>query len=109
MTSYDEALALGVALGCILTGLVATALWMQRKRPDTLPVNPDWPEVPETPTPDLLACQCQNCRRIRCVDRRWMPESIVPLPAGCRVSHGLCPSCERRMHAEIDAMTTAAK
>jgi hypothetical protein len=45
MTTYDEALALGFALGVTITGLVATALWMCRDREQgPMNRNEDWPE-----------------------------------------------------------------
>lgn len=109
MNSYDQALSLGFALGCMATGLIATVLWLNREAADKLPSNPDWPENPLRPLPELLATQCQDCRRVRCVDRTWQHEATVPLPTGCRVSHGLCPGCERGRHAEIDAMLPAVK
>lgn len=110
MTTNDTSLIAGIIIGSALTGMIASLLWMQRRKLEAaLPVNPDWPESDERPTADLLACQCAQCRSIRCADRRWLPESLVALPAGCRVSHGLCPKCERAMHAEIDALTPNAK
>lgn len=47
----------------------------------------------EPPTPDLLACQCSGCRRIRCADGAWRREMDVLLPVSCRVSHRLCDLC----------------
>lgn len=47
MNHTDELLALGFALGCLLTGLLATVLWAVRdalQGPMNLPVNQDWPE-----------------------------------------------------------------
>lgn len=56
--------------------------------------------------PDLIASQCAQCRSVRCVDQRWQPAGMVPLPVGCRVSHGLCPVCERAAHAAADQFFT---
>jgi len=58
----------------------------------------------EPPTPDLLACQCSGCRRIRCADMSWKPEMDVPLPMLCRVSHGLCDLCLAKEEAKLDSL-----
>ena len=108
MNSYDEALTLGICIGAAIAGLAALACWMKRDEiQGPLPVNEDWPERPSQPQPELTAGQCMTCRRVRCLGGRWLHEATVTLPAGCRVSHGLCPSCERRAHSEIDAITIA--
>ena len=58
----------------------------------------------EPPTPDLLACQCSVCRRIRCADGAWRPEMDVLLPVSCRVSHRLCDLCLAKEGANLGTL-----
>ena len=50
-------------------------------------------EPAELPKAELIASQCSQCGAVRCTDKRWRAAREVPLPAGCTVSHGLCPVC----------------
>lgn len=54
------------------------------------------------PLPDLIVTKCAQCGVVRCVDQRWLPVALVPLPAAYRISHGLCPACERVAYLELD-------
>lgn len=105
-----------IALLVFAAVLIPLSLWIGfgTKRPSSIDraagvhfgqVSPEedaFQHQPDGPTPHLLASQCMTCRAILCVDRCWLPESLVPLPAGCNVSHGLCPRCERAAQEEIN-------
>ncbi len=102
MTTYDEALAIGVCIGSAFTGMVATLLWFKRT---ALPVNPDWPEPPVSDHFISACAACHVVTRLRPSQRAL----TVHLGDTLKVSHGLCPICERKAHAEIDALLPAVK
>ncbi len=97
-------------IGAFVAGLIVTVffLWL-RSSPIDAEAGIVRGYADESPTPDLLACQCSACRNILCSDRRWLPESAVPLPIGCRISHGVCPSCERRAVEGVETLAGADK
>jgi len=100
----DEIITAAVC-GFVITIL---CLWLRSDPATDAECGVNLGRMNELPKPDLLACQCSYCRRVRCSHGVWLPEAQVPLPVGCRVSHGICPSCERRAYAELEAMDTAA-
>jgi hypothetical protein len=105
MTTTETVLLAGDAI-------TLTFLYLTRRRdPDDVAagvaLGPDSqlstpPLSTPAPLPDLIATQCAQCRHVRTTDQRWLPPAMVPLPPGCRVSHGYCPTCARLAQLELD-------
>ena len=96
----SENIIVGFVCGTIITVFF---LWLRDTSVDSEAGIVRGP-LAEPPTPDLLACQCSVCRRIRCADGAWRAEMDVPLPVNCRVSHRLCDLCLAKEGANLDTL-----
>lgn len=94
MTPYDEALTLGLALGCVLSGMVFFALWTARDRlQGPLNPNPDWPDASLKPLTDedlRLLRACRDCRRY------LGPRRYIEAGQHLNIISELCPHCAKR-------------
>lgn len=77
------------------------------RKPDEAPRMIDDEQV--LAVPDLLASQCLTCNAIRTQTGSWLSPKQVPLPQGCRVSHGYCPHCEKKAYAELTSVLSKNK
>lgn len=53
-------------------------------------------------TPGAFVTICAWCRMVRVPGGRWLPiTSYLPEPAAGRLTHGMCPRCRDRIHADL--------
>ena len=67
----------------------------------------DYEQDHDRPRPDLLACVCQSCESVRTQDQRWLKG--IPIPTGCRISHGICPPCEQALTERVNRLLNSER